>query len=127
MNKEIIKRILVVDDTTTHLMLMQSILEEEGYVVEVSHDPLTALKMIEKQSYDLVLLDVMMPAMDGFQVLENLRLRYSAKQLPIIIISAKSDSWSIKQAMDKGANDYLTKPVMVGDIRRKIAYLLNNH
>ncbi|MGM0549898.1 MAG: response regulator [Bacteroidota bacterium] len=127
MNKQLKKRILVVDDTTTHLMLMQSILEEEGYSVEVSHDPLTALTMIEDQAYDLILLDVMMPAMDGFQVLENLRTRFSAKQLPIIIISAKSDSWSIKQAMDKGANDYLTKPVRVADIRRKIAYLLNTN
>jgi len=118
------KRILVVDDTTTHLMLMQSILEEEGFVVEVSNDPLVALKMMKEHSYDLVLLDVMMPAMDGFQVLENLRNRFTKEQLPVVIISAKTDSWSIKQAMDKGANDYLTKPVVLQQIRKKIDYLL---
>lgn len=105
-------------------MLMQSILEEEGYVVEVSHDPVVALKMMKTNSYDLVLLDVMMPAMDGFQVLENLRNRFTKTQLPVVIVSAKTDSWSIKQAMDKGANDYLTKPVVLGEIRKKLKYLL---
>jgi len=119
-------RILVVDDTTTHLMLMQSVLEEDGYLVEVSNDPVQALEMMDKYTYNLVLLDVMMPGMDGFQVLESLRMRYSQEQLPVVVISAKTDSWSIKQALDKGANDYITKPINLFNIKSKIKDLLAN-
>lgn len=119
-------RILIVDDTTTHLMLMQSVLEEDGYLVEVSNDPVQALEMMDKYTYNLVLLDVMMPGMDGFQVLESLRMRYSQEQLPVVVISAKTDSWSIKQALDKGANDYITKPINLFNIKSKIKDLLAN-
>ncbi|MFP3860493.1 MAG: PleD family two-component system response regulator [Bacteroidales bacterium] len=120
------KRILVIDDMSTHLLLLQSILEEEGYNVITVDNGEDALKIIEKDNnLDMILLDIMMPGIDGFEVLRRMDTSEDKEKLPIIIVSAKTDTWSIKNAMDLGAYDYITKPLNIHDIRNKVNSALN--
>ncbi|MCD4833065.1 MAG: response regulator [Bacteroidales bacterium] len=113
-------KILIVDDISSHLLLLQAILHDEGYETEITDDPKTVIDILLKNKFHVVLLDIMMPDMDGFQVLEMLKKNNQTSRVPIIIISAKTDSWSIKNAMDLGAFDYLTKPLNIQDVKNKV-------
>ena len=113
-------KILIVDDISTHLLLLQTILHEEGYQTEITDDPRNVEDLLLKNNFQVVLLDIMMPGMDGFQVLEKIKLNEKLSSVNIIIISAKTDSWSIKNALDKGAFDYITKPINIQDVRNKV-------
>lgn len=119
-------KVLVVDDMSTHLLLLQSILQEEGYDAAVVDNPNAVMEMMQKESYDAVLLDIMMPGMDGFEVLKALKKEELFSYTPVIVISAKTDSWSIKKALDLGAFDYLTKPINIQDIRNKVKAALDS-
>ena len=113
-------KILIIDDVTTHLLLLQTILQDEGYNTEIAETPEKGLELLAKNKYQVLLLDIMMPGMDGFQVLEEIKSNERLKKLHVIIISAKTDSWSIKSAMDRGAFDYLTKPINIQDVKNKV-------
>lgn len=118
-------KILIVDDMSTHLLLLQTILEEEGYEAIVLDDSTQVLSYMQNKQADIVLLDIMMPAMDGFKVLDEIAKDETLTSIPVIIISAKTDSWSIKNAMDKGAFDYITKPINVHDLINKVKSAFN--
>ncbi|MFC2096424.1 PleD family two-component system response regulator [Bacteroidota bacterium] len=113
-------KVLIVDDDPTHLYLMQSILHEDGYITEVIANPKEVVNTLETNEFKILLLDIMMPGMDGFEVLQEIRTRKNLAKVKVIIISAKTDSWSIKNALDLGAFDYITKPIDVQDIRNKV-------
>ena len=113
-------KILIVDDLSTHLLLLQTILHDEGYETEITDDPKTVVELLLKDEYQDVLLDIMMPGMDGFQALEKIRFNDKLSNVNVIIISAKTDSWSIKNALDNGAFDYITKPINIQDVRNKV-------
>ncbi|MFO7828794.1 MAG: response regulator [Bacteroidales bacterium] len=113
-------KILIIDDVTTHLLLLQTILQDEGYNTEIAETPEKGLELLAKNKYQVLLLDIMMPGMDGFQMLEEIKRNERLKKLHVIIISAKTDSWSIKSAMDRGAFDYLTKPINIQDVKNKV-------
>lgn len=113
-------KILVVDDVSTHLLLLQNILLDEGYETDITDNSKTVVGQLLKKEYQVVLLDIMMPGMDGFQVLDEIRAKEELSSVNVIVISAKTDSWSIKNAMDKGAFDYITKPINIQDLRNKV-------
>lgn len=113
-------KILIVDDISTHLLLLQSILHDEGYETDITEDPKSVIDMLLKSKYHVLLLDIMMPGMDGFQVLDIIKDNEKLAFVNVIIISAKTDSWSIKNALDKGAFDYITKPINVQDVKNKV-------
>jgi len=113
-------KVLIVDDVSTHLLLLQSILQEEGYETEITDNPKTVEGILLKDKFDVVLLDVMMPGLDGFQVLDIIKENKELSYINVIVISAKTDSWSIKNALDKGAFDYITKPINIQDVRNKV-------
>ena len=112
--------ILIIDDESTHLLLLQTILQDEGYNTEITENPQKGLELLKDNNYPVLILDIMMPGMDGFEVLEKIRKDKKLKKLHVIIISAKTDSWSIKNAMDRGAFDYLTKPINIQDVKNKV-------
>ena len=118
-------RILIVDDMSTHLLLLQTILEEDGYKTIMLDDSTQVINTMHNDKVDIVLLDIMMPGMDGFKVLEEIRKDEKLKKIPVIIISARTDSWSIKNALDRGAFDYITKPINIQDLRNKVKYAFN--
>jgi phosphoserine phosphatase RsbU/P len=103
--------VLVVDDTRANRDLLERRLSKYGYRVEVAEDGETALRLVGEKSYDAILLDVMMPGINGLDVLRELRRTYAATDLPIIMATAKDASEDIVQAMQAGANDYVTKPL----------------
>lgn len=102
--------ILIVDDTPQNIQVLGNILRQQNYKVEFSTDGETALNWINKKPFDLILLDIMMPKMDGFAVCQQIRNEPKFNNLPIIFITAKTDRESIIKGFDLGAQDYITKP-----------------
>src|SRR5687768_16773752 len=103
--------LLVVDDNEMNRNMLSRRLEKKGYTVTIAEGGQQTLDLIEQNTFDLVLLDVMMPDINGLKVLETLRKTYSAIQLPIIMVTAKVQSQDIVEALKLGANDYVSKPV----------------
>ncbi len=118
------KKILVVDDNSIHLFLIQSILIDKNYDVTVADHPKKAVALVKQNEYHLIILDIMMPDMDGFQFLDFLKTLDINTNTPVIVVSAKTDSWSIKNALEKGACDYLTKPIENDIVVRKVREIL---
>lgn len=101
------KRILIVDDEISIIKFLRANLEEKGYEVLAAMDGEAALQVFEKEVPDLVLLDIMMPKLDGFEVCRRLR---EWTNIPIIMCSAKSNEGDKVKSLDLGADDYITKP-----------------
>src|SRR5947199_7330464 len=104
-------RLLIVDDNEMNRDMLARRLLRKGYVVELAENAKELLERIEKHAIDLVLLDIEMPEISGLDALQKLRERYSAAELPIIMVTAKAQSDDVVRALDLGANDYLTKPI----------------
>ena len=104
-------RILVVDDIEENRDLLQRRLVRLGYDVAIADSGQNALDTLNEGGFDLVLLDFMMPVMSGLETLEKLRDKSDRGLLPVIMVSAKSESEDVVQALEIGANDYITKPI----------------
>ena len=102
-------RLLVIDDSTVNNIILQNLLEDMGYEVNTALNAEDALKKINEFSPDLILLDLMMPEVSGFDLLK--RFRKAQISIPVVIISAFSDDEYKRKAKDLGARDYLLKPV----------------
>ncbi len=117
-------KILVVDDEPINLQVLVNHLALENFVVTQASNGVEALQLIEEGlKPDLVLLDVMMPRMTGYEVTQTLRKKYPAYELPILMLTAKNQSDDIVQGLSKGANDYLTKPIK----KKELLARLNTH
>jgi CheY-like chemotaxis protein len=108
---ERVPSILVVDDLAANLDLMSRRLQRSGFRVLTAADGPSALQRLREETVDLVLLDIMMPGMTGLEVLRHVRSMWSAAVLPVIMVTAKTDSSDVVEALGLGANDYVTKPV----------------
>src|SRR5438093_1009517 len=104
-------RILLIEDNEMNRDILSRRLARRGYQVEVAPDARTALQLLAGSAFDLVLLDVMMPEVDGFQVLGELRRTRSLAELPVIMATARDRSEDVVRALELGANDYVTKPL----------------
>jgi sigma-B regulation protein RsbU (phosphoserine phosphatase) len=102
--------LLVVDDNEMNRDMLSRRLMKKGHRVQVAEGGAQALEMIESNAFDLVLLDIMMPGIDGFEVLEKIRGATGPSELPVIMATAKTESEDIVAALKRGANDYVTKP-----------------
>jgi|GEM_PF-392807 len=102
--------ILVVDDNETNRDMLSRRLEREGYPVVVAENGRRALEMIQARKFDLVLLDMMMPEMNGYQVLEYMKMDPTLRHIPVIMISAMDEIDSVVRCIEMGAEDYLPKP-----------------
>ena len=112
---------LVVDDDVRILRMMQRILELEGYRVHTASNGETALSIFDEQNPDLVLLDIMMPNMDGYAICQNIR---EFSQVPIIMVTAKDNSQEKVEGLDTGADDYITKPFSANELTARIRAVL---
>src|SRR3979490_142053 len=110
-NTSVRPRLLIVDDISDNRVILTRRFQRRGFDVVEAECGLTAIELIDRESFDLVLLDVMMPGMDGIETLKRIRSRNSASALPVIMVTAKSESGNIVDALELGANDYVTKPV----------------
>jgi len=113
------KNILIVDDTETNIDILLELLGDK-YEIVVATDGATALEILEEEPIDLILLDIMMPEMDGYEVCECIRGQQHTQDLPIIFITARSDEESIEKAYKIGGNDYVTKPFKTLELLARI-------
>jgi len=112
--------ILIVDDAPKNLQVLGSILKKEGYQIVFANSGVQALDYISKQKPDLILLDIMMPGMDGYEVCKILKNDEKTELIPIIFVTAKVDSESIIKGLDYGAIDYVTKPFKSKEILLRV-------
>lgn len=103
-------RILIVDDTPKNIQVLGTILRQEGYQINIAQDGLKAIQMAEKVSPDLVLLDVMMPDMDGYETCQRLKQSPETKDIPIIFLTARKEPEDIVKGFEVGGVDYISKP-----------------
>jgi diguanylate cyclase (GGDEF)-like protein len=104
-------RLLVVDDDEMNLEIVRRRLGRLGFDVVVSNDGTAAFERLQQTDVDLVLLDIEMPGKTGLELLRELRVKHSPAELPVIIVSGKHDSETVVEALNLGANDYVTKPI----------------
>jgi len=114
-------RILVVDDDPPSVKMTAFLLREEGYEVLAASNGRDALRLIERDQPDLVLLDVMMPGLDGFETLREIRMR---RALPVIFLSAKGETADRVAGLERGADDYLAKPFEPAELLARVKAVL---
>ncbi|MBM3269649.1 MAG: diguanylate cyclase [Candidatus Sericytochromatia bacterium] len=122
-----IPRILVVDDDLENCQMLEAILRRDGYEIVVSTDGGKAFDMASELGPDLLLLDVKMPGLDGWEVSQQLYLSEATRDIPIIFVSGVVlDSEGIARALDRGANDFITKPFDATEVRARVRACLRN-
>ena len=114
-------KILIVDDDVNICQLINLYLVKEGYTTSICHNGQDALDIISKQPYDLMLLDIMMPGMDGFETLAEVR---KILNIPVILLSARGEPMDKISGLDLGADDYVTKPFEAQELIARIKALL---
>jgi two-component system, OmpR family, alkaline phosphatase synthesis response regulator PhoP len=119
------KRILVVDDEIGARTLIGIMLDRGGFEVLKASDANQALTTLDQETPDLIILDVMMPGMDGIELCRTIRNRESTITTPILILSTRGDAESVMKGMDAGASDYLPKPILHHDLVAKVRHLLD--
>lgn len=112
-------RILAVDDVPDNLFLLQAVLETEGFAVDVATSGKLALNKIKVSPPDLILLDVMMPEMDGYEVTQHIRQDEKIPSIPILLVTAYDEA-SMIQGLELGANDFIRKPIDFEDLLTRI-------
>ncbi|PIR01294.1 MAG: diguanylate cyclase response regulator [Nitrospinae bacterium CG11_big_fil_rev_8_21_14_0_20_45_15] len=118
--------ILIVDDTPANVDILKVILSREGYNVSMAPNGEVALNVIPRSMPDLILMDVMMPGLNGFEVCEKLKVDEATKEIPVIFVTAKSETEDIVKAFDVGGVDYITKPYQYREILSRIKTHLQN-
>jgi DNA-binding response OmpR family regulator len=121
------RHILVVDDEIGALTLIGIMLERGGFGVLKARDAKSALNVLDEHNPDLIILDVMMPGMDGIELCSLIRQRDLTHKTPVLILSARGDAESIIRGIEAGANDYLPKPILHHDLVSKVRSMLGQN
>ena len=108
------RKVLVVDDEKLIVKGIRFSLEQDGMEVECAYDGVEALQMAEEKEYDLILLDIMLPKMDGFTVCQHIR---EFSNVPIVMLTAKGDDMDKILGLEYGADDYITKPFNILEVK----------
>ena len=116
--------ILIVDDEPMTRNLLRLMLERSGFTIFEAEDGLKALDVVAEEHLDLLILDVMMPNMDGITVCETLRADIETADLPIILLSARTNPEAVRLGMQAGANRYLSKPISREELVRQVRDVL---
>ncbi len=114
------KKIFIIEDELDFLSTLRERLEFEGFVVATAVDGEEALKKIPQEKPDLILLDIMLPEMNGYQVCRELKSNPETKTIPVVVVTAKSQESDKFWAKETGADDYLTKPFEMEELLQKI-------
>jgi putative two-component system response regulator len=114
------KTILIVDDMPKNIQVAMNILRDEGYKMLFAQSGKKAFEMLDENDIDLILLDVMMPELDGFEVCKVLKQDEKTKDIPIIFLSGKDSSSDIERAYEIGGSDYVVKPFINIELIKKV-------
>lgn len=116
------EKILIVEDDLELLRLFQTVLKKEDYDVATAVDGLQAMRYLEKEYVDLIISDIMMPNVDGYQLVSN--LRNAGRQTPILLITAKDGFDDMRRGFSLGSDDYMVKPINVNELLLRVQALL---
>jgi len=105
------KRILIVDDDEMVLLAVNELLKQEGYDVHTASGGVEALKRLDEDGYELLMLDIIMPEMDGFELCKKIRENENYRETPIVFLTAKSQEEDRVEGLEAGANLFLSKPI----------------
>jgi two-component system, OmpR family, alkaline phosphatase synthesis response regulator PhoP len=119
------KSILVVEDEPNIVLSLQFLMKKAGFDVRVAQDGDEALAQVEARAPDLILLDVMIPKRDGYDVCQTIRANPSWSHIHIIMLTAKGREVDREKGLALGANDYVTKPFSTRDLTEKVKFILN--
>ncbi|MGE5193666.1 MAG: response regulator [Deltaproteobacteria bacterium] len=122
--RKIPSKILIADDNHQNCELLDAYLADEGYQIEMVYDGQQTLDSVAKSQPDLILLDIMMPKVSGYEVCQRLKASPETRNIPIIMITALAEMGDIEKAVNAGANDFLTKPVNKLELTTRVKTLL---
>lgn len=118
------KKILIVDDEKDIVQIIKFNLEKAGYEVDKAYSGGSALDKIDSEKFDLILLDIMLPGIDGYEICRKLKSSEETRHIPVIMLTVKSDERDILKGLQQGADDYLTKPFSIPILIEKIKNFL---
>ncbi len=119
------KKILIVDDEPNIVMSLEYIFKKEDFEVFIARDGAEAIEIVENSIPDIILLDIMMPNVDGYQVLNYLKEGETLRKIKVIFLSAKNKSSDIELGLQLGADKYISKPFSVKNLVKEVKELLN--
>jgi CheY-like chemotaxis protein len=117
-------KVLIIDDSLTNNVLLESLLQSVGIDSTLAYSGKEALKILKTEKPSLILLDIMMPDMDGFMVLDHINKNESTQNIPVIMITAKDDNESIMRAKNAGVKDFILKPIDIEKVLESVKKLL---
>jgi two-component system, OmpR family, alkaline phosphatase synthesis response regulator PhoP len=117
-------KILVADDNVQNCELIDAYLSEEGYEMSVAYDGQQTIKRVEELQPDLVLLDIMMPKLSGYEVCQWIKSNPRTKDIPVLMVTALNEQGDIEKAVRAGCDDFLTKPVNSLELKTRVKSLL---
>jgi len=118
------KKILVVDDSKTALFMVTTILKKEPYELITANDGQQAVEVAAAQHPDLILMDVIMPRMTGFEACRALKQREDTKSIPVILVTTRGEETNVETGFESGCNDYVTKPINAQELLAKVRDLV---
>lgn len=114
------KKILIIEDEKNIMLVYSRLLDKEGYEVLTAEDGLKGLELAQEKLPDLILLDLVLPKLDGFKILSTLKEDDETRKIPVIIISARSDKESIETTLKAGAENFLVKPIQKEELLEQV-------
>lgn len=120
------KRVLIVDDNQDAIHILTAVLKRGGYLVSVAKNGVDAIDKVREEQPALILLDIMMPKMDGFEVCQEIKGNEETRNIPILMITARKDAESRKRGLEVGASEYLVKPIHPAEVLRKVQEYLGD-
>lgn len=117
-------RVLIADDNEQNRELLDAYLAEEGYTILFANDGQEAMDAVDAQQPDLILLDIMMPKMSGYEVCEQLKADAEKRDIPVLMVTALNEQGDIEKAVKAGCDDFLTKPVNQLELKTRVRSLL---
>ena len=120
------KKVLIVDDNQDAIHILTAVLKRGGYLVSVAKNGVEAIEKIRQERPALILLDIMMPRMDGFEVCQEIKGSEETSNIPVLMITARKDPESRKRGLEVGASEYLVKPIHPAEVLRKVQEYLGD-
>ena len=119
------KTVLVIDDSTTNVVLLEAILNNKGFNIDTALSVKEAYSLMAKKKPNLILLDLLMPRINGYEFLKELKSDIKNNDIPVIVISALSDNENVQKALQLGATDFIKKPADIQQLLEKVNQELN--
>jgi DNA-binding response OmpR family regulator len=120
-------KVLLVEDEEQLRRVMKDLLERDGYIVSEARDGIQALDQVDRHAPDIIVLDLNLPGLDGYSVLQQLRSRAGTRTIPVMVLTAKGDEDNEVRVFELGADDFITKPFRARALSARLEAVLGRH